>query len=442
MSLGKRKSGNDFLPPLKYDARVGQMVLQDRVFVDGRWEPEQRVIATDKFRAVFDLENLQRGWIKFPKGAAPETVLVPAGVDPGDPPSDDHKEGLRIVVKMDDALGGDVRELMSTAVALWNATDDLHDKYLTGVADHPGELPVVTLTGTREMKTQSGTSFVPIFAIADWVPRPAELPATGIPTGQPMKASTAAKPAAPSRPVAFFRAGRGLRSQLAPPAATTRPPIPARSSAGGVKSPSTTSASPPARLPASSSSTSTALTPKPSCAGSKRNMAHCPPASKSITARGRHIFLLYPDPPARVRNSAKKIAPDIDVRGDGGYVVAPPSIHPSGNAYCWSVDSARTFAAAPDWLLTLIAEPANGAAAVTPPSEWRELVKGVAEGARDCSAAKLAGYLLRRRIDPFVTLELLRGWNATRCAPPLPERDIERIVDSIATRELRRRGIV
>lgn len=201
MSLGKRKSGNDFLPPLKYDARVGQMVLQDRVFVDGRWEPEQRVIATDKFRAVFDLENLQRGWIKFPKGAAPETLLVPAGVDPGDAPSDDHKEGLRIVVKMADALGGDVRELMSTAVALWNAMDDLHDKYEAGVADHPGELPVVTLTGTRETKAHSGTSFVPIFAIVGWVPRPAELPAAGIPTGQPRKASTAAKPA-PSRPVA------------------------------------------------------------------------------------------------------------------------------------------------------------------------------------------------------------------------------------------------
>jgi hypothetical protein len=203
MSLGKRKSGNDFLPPLKYDARVGQMILQDRVFVDGQWAPEQRVV-TDNFRAVFDLENLQRGWIEFPKGGAPKTVLVPAGVDPGDPPSDDHKEGLRIVVKMDDALGGDVRELMSTAVALWNGIDDLHDKYLAGVADHPGELPVVTLTGTREMKTHSGTSFVPIFAIADWVPRPAELPLAGIPTSQPKKASTAAKPAtaAPSRPVA------------------------------------------------------------------------------------------------------------------------------------------------------------------------------------------------------------------------------------------------
>ena len=91
--------------------------------------------------------------------------------------------------------------------------------------------------------------------------------------------------------------------------------------------------------------------------------------------------------------------------------------------------------------MTPIAEPTNGAPVVTPPSESRELVKGVAQGARDCSAAKLAGYLLRRRIDPFVVLELLQAWNATRCAPPLPEGDIVRIVDSIATRELRRRSL-
>jgi hypothetical protein len=58
---------------------------------------------------------------------------------------------------------------------------------------------------------------------------------------------------------------------------------------------------------------------------------------------------------------------------------------------------------------------------------------------RDCSAAKLAGYLLRRRVDPFIALELLQSWNAARCTPPLQEKDIVRIVDSIAGKELKRR---
>jgi hypothetical protein len=157
-----------------------------------------------------------------------------------------------------------------------------------------------------------------------------------------------------------------------------------------------------------------------------------------ITARGRHIY--FKTPAATVCNSASRIAPGIDVRGEGGYVLVPPSVHPSGRRYCWSVDAANTFADPPEWLLTKIVSPPHGAVAVTPPSEWRELVKnGVLEGQRDSTVTRLAGHLLRRRIDPFVTLELLQTWNATRCTPPLPEIDVERIVGSIAGKELRRR---
>ena len=162
-----------------------------------------------------------------------------------------------------------------------------------------------------------------------------------------------------------------------------------------------------------------------------------PPTVEVITARGRHVYFRWPN--QLVRNSAGKVAPGIDVRGEGVYVLAPPSIHPSGRAYCWSVDNATALAAAPDWLLARITTPVNGTIA-RPPSEWRELVKGVAEGARDCSTAQLAGHLLRRGVHSFVALELLQSWNAARCTPPLAEKDVERIVDSIATRELRRRG--
>jgi hypothetical protein len=161
-----------------------------------------------------------------------------------------------------------------------------------------------------------------------------------------------------------------------------------------------------------------------------------PATVEVITARGRHIYFKWPQEP--VRNSAGKIGPRIDVRGDGGYVLSPPSIHPNGRRYSWSVDSANYIADAPGWLLAK----QNGiAVTATPSSEWRALIEGVGEGARDCSLAKLAGHLLRHHVDPFIALGLLQSWNATHCAPPLPAADIERIVNSIAGKELRRRSI-
>src|SRR5262245_1504652 len=160
-----------------------------------------------------------------------------------------------------------------------------------------------------------------------------------------------------------------------------------------------------------------------------------PPSVEAITARGRHVYFKMPN--TDVRNSTSRVAPGIDIRGIGGYVLAPPSIHPSGRRYAWSVDTANTLADAPGWLLAKINGSTNGG---TPPTEWRELIRGVAEGARDCSIARLAGYLLRRQVDPLVVLQLLQSWNATCCAPPLSAKDVDRIVNSIAGRELKRRG--
>jgi hypothetical protein len=161
-----------------------------------------------------------------------------------------------------------------------------------------------------------------------------------------------------------------------------------------------------------------------------------PATVEAITARGRHVY--FRSPQETVRNSAGKVGPHIDVRGDGGYVIAPPSIHPNGRRYCWSVDSANYIADAPGWLLAKHKDAAI--ATTTLSAEWRTLIEGVSEGARDCSVARLAGHLLRHHVNAFVTLGLLQAWNAANCMPPLPPADIERIVNSIAAKELRRRG--
>lgn len=170
----------------------------------------------------------------------------------------------------------------------------------------------------------------------------------------------------------------------------------------------------------------------------ERELGELPATVEAITARGRHLYFKLP-PERPVGNSASKIAAGIDVRGAGGYVLTPPSVHPGGRQYCWSVDSHSAFAPAPEWLLARIAVPGNDGGTI-PSSEWRHIVSaGIAEGARDCTMAKLTGHLLRRGIDPIVVLELMQVWNAGRCAPPLPAKDVVRIVNSICGRELRRR---
>jgi hypothetical protein len=135
------------------------------------------------------------------------------------------------------------------------------------------------------------------------------------------------------------------------------------------------------------------------------------------------------------------LAPGIDLRGDGGFVVAPPSLHASGRRYAWELGVSPddvALAPAPDWLLKRI-RAGQPTGASRPPDEWAALVRGpIAEGARNESLARLAGYLLRRRPAPRVVLELVRAVNQARCRPPLPDAEIVRTVDSIARREAER----
>jgi hypothetical protein len=163
-----------------------------------------------------------------------------------------------------------------------------------------------------------------------------------------------------------------------------------------------------------------------------------PSTVESVTARGRHLFFRWPE--REVRNSASKVAQGVDIRGDGGYVVVPPSLHPSGKRYCWSVDSANVFAAVPDWLLDRITAPPGGHDATTAATAWRDMVRdGIGEGCRNDGIARLVGHLLQRRVDPEITLELALAFNDARCRPPLKRAEVVAVADSIAALELKRR---
>ncbi len=70
----------------------------------------------------------------------------------------------------------------------------------------------------------------------------------------------------------------------------------------------------------------------------------------ALTRRGAHFWFAHPG--GKVANSAGKLGPGLDVRGDGGYVVAPPSRYSEGNdagQYVW-IGEDRTLVPWPGWL--------------------------------------------------------------------------------------------
>ena len=89
------------------------------------------------------------------------------------------------------------------------------------------------------------------------------------------------------------------------------------------------------------------------------------PTRASITGRGRHLLYAWPGAPIGNRSPFQH----IHIRGDGGYIVAPPSIHPdTGTAYHWE-DESVDIAPMPLWLLELLMGERNLAPSPSRPSK-------------------------------------------------------------------------
>lgn len=86
----------------------------------------------------------------------------------------------------------------------------------------------------------------------------------------------------------------------------------------------------------------------------QRRWGQLPTTLWARTARGWHCYLQHPG--VKVPTSVDTLGPGLDVRGDGGYVVAPPSIHASGARYRW-VDPKASPASMPRWLISALDPP-------------------------------------------------------------------------------------
>jgi len=140
---------------------------------------------------------------------------------------------------------------------------------------------------------------------------------------------------------------------------------------------------------------------------------------------GRHLLFAWPGRP--VPCSVGKVGAGIDIKGDGGYVILPPSDHESGRQYCWMFGQEpgeRPMAQAPDWLLDLIEQDAPaGLVASGEPAGGED----IPEGYRNKTLASQAGHMRQIGMTAGEIAPALQAINLHRCKPPLNAAEVDRI---------------
>lgn len=146
-----------------------------------------------------------------------------------------------------------------------------------------------------------------------------------------------------------------------------------------------------------------------------------PETAESITGSGGKHILFLSD--IAVKNSVGLIAPGIDVRGSGGYIVAPPSLHKSGKCYAWELSSDLAevpIAPIPDWLLSLTG-PKHSGPKPLPVDENGKIL----EGKRNDTLFSFGRAMRAKNADHSVILAALLKMNENQCDPPLDPKSVE-----------------
>lgn len=138
---------------------------------------------------------------------------------------------------------------------------------------------------------------------------------------------------------------------------------------------------------------------------------------------GKHFYFRYPkDKNVASLNLRSSLKIEADLKSDGGYVVAPPSSHPSGDNYVWLNE--LELADLPQWLIKI-----NESA--TKKESFKEIIKGVPEGSRHNSATRIVGKLLHHLPEKDwneVAVPLIDSWNKTN-TPPLGDKELGEIFE-------------
>ena len=146
---------------------------------------------------------------------------------------------------------------------------------------------------------------------------------------------------------------------------------------------------------------------------------------RSLTGGGgSHRFYQSPTNGQLIKNSSGTFGSGLDVRGEHGYVVAPPSNHISGKEYRWERDP-RAWSELPPCPDFLLDRKTKEAPAAAPGAS-------VEEGTRNDTLTRLAGTLRNAGLGYDAIEKALQAENIERCKPPLPNTEIEQIATSVA----------
>lgn len=153
---------------------------------------------------------------------------------------------------------------------------------------------------------------------------------------------------------------------------------------------------------------------------------------KTVSSRtgsgGEHHIFAYPGEHVK---TVARVFPGLDSRGDGGYIIVPPSNHASGNCYEWveSPFDGCELGDAPEWWLRAVKEYRKEKKIVPVSTE-------ITEGGRNQGVFDF-GVKIWKKVPMSETALYgsLSGYNLSVCKPPLDDREVMTIAQSIVRYE-------
>lgn len=137
------------------------------------------------------------------------------------------------------------------------------------------------------------------------------------------------------------------------------------------------------------------------------------------TGRGRHLWF------SGEGDNKQGVLDHVDVRGDRGYVLAPPSRHISGAVYTWRHPD-RPLAAAPSWATQPKESAPPRSRSSCPDNKHKRLI----EGERNDGMFRRGCAMRGHHMSPGEIEAALLVANDERCDPPLTEEEVIKLAAS------------